>query len=90
MFGRITAQKGLFTRTLYNEDIEEHIRKCYGVYKKKYPKEEIVFLIKILIPTGVRKDFLKKLEGRNITYKTMFPDLQGAAFHCNLKLKLSQ
>ncbi len=85
MFGRITAQKGLFTRTLYNEDIEEHIKECYSVYKKRR-KEEIVFLTKILIPNGVRKDFLEKLEGKKITYKTMFPDLKGAALHCNLKL----
>jgi hypothetical protein len=85
MFGRINAQKGLFTRTLYNEDIEEHIKKCYSVYKKRR-REEIVFLIRILIPNGVREDFMEKLEGKEITYKTMYPDLQGAALHCNLKL----
>lgn len=84
MFGRIKAQDGLFTRTLYNEDIEKHVKKCYDCYKKK--NEEIVFLIKILIPNGVREDFLKRLEEKKITYKKMFPDLQGAALHCNLKL----
>jgi hypothetical protein len=85
MFGRIKAQEGLFTRTLYNEDIEEYTKKCYSFYKK-HRKEEIVFLIKILIPDGAREDFLEKLEGKEITYKTMYPDLQGAALHCNLKL----
>jgi len=86
MFGRIKAQEGLFTRTLYNEDIEEHIIKWYGIYKQRR-REEIVFLIKILIPDGVREDFLEKLGGKEITYKTMYPDLQGAALHCNLRLE---
>ena len=86
MFGRIKAQEGLFTRTLYNEDIEEHIKKCYCVYKHRR-NEEIVFLIKILIPDGVREDFLERLEGREITYKTMYPDLFGAVSYCNLKLE---
>jgi len=87
MFGRIKAQEGLFTRTLYNKDIEEHIKKCYSVYKKRR-NEEIIFLIKILISDGVREDFIEKLEGMGITYKTMFPDLRGTVLHCNLKLSL--
>ncbi|MDH4265143.1 MAG: FRG domain-containing protein [Deltaproteobacteria bacterium] len=87
MFGRIKAQEGLFTRTLYNEDIEEYIKKCYRVYKKRR-NEEIVFLIKILIPNGVRKDILQKLEEeKEITYKTMFPDLFGTVSYWNLKLE---
>jgi hypothetical protein len=86
MFGRIRAQEGLFTRTLYNEDIEEHIKECHRVYKKR-SNEEIVFLIKILLPDGVREDFLQKLEGMKITYKTMYPDLLGAVLYCNLKLE---
>lgn len=86
MFGRIKAQEGLFTRTLYNEDIEKHIKKCYSVYKE-HRNDEIVFLVKILIPNGVREDFLKKLEGKKITYKTMYPDLKGATLHCNLKFE---
>jgi len=85
MFGRINAQEGLFTRTLYNNDIEEYIKKCYRKFKRS-GKGEIIFLIKILISDGVREDFLEKLEGMGITYKTMYPDLQGAALHCNLKL----
>lgn len=89
MFDRIKAQEGLFTRTLYNEDIKEHIKKCYSVYKKRC-KEGIVFLIKILIPEVVREDFLEKLEEKKITYKTMFPDLHGAALHCNLKLEFGR
>ena len=86
MFSRIQAQNGLFTRTLFNEDIGEYAKKLYNKFKESRG-EEIIFLIKILIPEGVREDFLEKLEGKDITYKTMYPDLQGAALHCNLKLQ---
>ena len=89
MFGRINAQEGIFTRSLHTEDVEKHAKRCYDYYKN-HKKKEIVFLIRILIPHGVRKDFLEKLEGKKITYKTIFPDLQGAALQCNLKLELSQ
>ena len=85
MFGRITAQDGIFTHSLHIEDVEKHTKKCYTFYKEN-KNEEIVFLIKILIPNGIREDLLKKLEREQITYKTMFPDLHGAALHCNLKL----
>ena len=88
MFDRIETQEGLFTRTLHNKEIEEHAKECYSAFNKKPHHEEIVFLIKILIPDGVREDFLKELEKMDITYKKMFPDLQGAALHCNLKFSM--
>lgn len=85
MFDRINAQEGIFTHSLLIEDVEKHTKRIYSVYKKT-ENEEIVFLIKILIPDNLREDFLKNLEAKQITYKTMFPDLHGAALHCNLKL----
>lgn len=86
MFKRIKAQNGIFTHSLHIEDVEKHAKRCYDFYQA-HRNEKIVFLIRILIPDVVREDFLKKLEGRKITYKTMFPDLQGTALHCNLKLE---
>jgi len=86
MFERIKAQDGIFTHSLHIEHVEKHAKRCYSHFKKDR-NEEIVFLIKILIPDGVREDFLEKLEGKKITYKTMFPDLKGAALYCNLKLE---
>lgn len=83
MFERIKAQNGVFTHSLHVEDVEKHAKRCYDCYKK-HRKEEIVFIIRIMIPDCVREDFLEKLEGKKITYKTMFPDLQGVALHCNL------
>jgi hypothetical protein len=86
MFDRIKAQDGIFSKSLKKESVEEHAQRCYSEFKKKC-KQEIVFLIRILIPNTVRKEFLQKLEEKGITYKTMYPDLQGAALHCNLRLE---
>lgn len=85
MFRRIERQNGIFTHSLYTENVEEHAKRCYD-YCKRHGKEEIVFILRIMIPDRVRKKFLEKLEGKKITYKTMYPDLLGAALHCNLKL----
>ena len=88
MFSRIKAQNGIFSRSLKKENVEKHIQRCYKKYLRKYPNQKIVFLIRILIPNGVRNDFLQKLEREKITYKTMYPDLLGAVSYCNYKLEL--
>lgn len=86
MFGRIRAQNGLFTRTLYKEmDVEKVAREYY--IKNK---ENKVYLVKIIIDDSLRKDMLRMLEAKNITFKTIYPDVQGASFHCNLKLQLNR
>lgn len=63
MFKRINAQDGLFTRTLYNKDIQEYSKQYYTFFKNK-GEGEIVFLIKILIPDGGRNDVLKTWKER--------------------------
>ncbi len=87
MFDRIKAQDGIFSKLLLKENVEKHTRRCYCSYNKKPRNQKIVFLIRILIPNGVRKDFLQKLERRKITYKTMYPDLFGTVLNCNLRLE---
>jgi hypothetical protein len=89
MFSRIKAQDGIFTKSLHVESVEQHAQRCYSFYQE-HRNEEIVFLLKILIPDGVRENILEKLEGKGIAYKTMFPDLQGTALHCNLKIESRQ
>jgi len=87
MFERIKNQKGLFTRTLKKECIERHVSRCYKKFKEK-DGDEFILLIKIAILKDNRKDFLEYLEKeKEINYKKMYPDLQGAALHCNLKLE---
>ncbi|RJQ32550.1 MAG: FRG domain-containing protein [Actinobacteria bacterium] len=88
MFKRIRAQRGLFTRTRNNISIEDFSNKCFDDFKRK-KKQEIDFLIKIRIPNKLRYSFLKKLEQKGITYKTFYPDMQGAALHCNLKQEIA-
>ena len=93
MFRRIESQNGMFTCSLHNiEEVEKHAKRCYRHFRnKKNQKDEIVFLIKIMVPNSIRESVLEELEGKKgITYKTMYPDLQGAALCCNLKLDLSQ
>jgi len=86
MFARINSQDGIFSKLLEKENVEKHTQRCYSYYEK-YKNQKIVFLIRILIPNGVRKDFLQKLEGKKITYKTMYPDLLGTVLYCNLGLE---
>jgi hypothetical protein len=86
MFGRIKAQDGIFSKSLQIEPVEKHIQRCYNYYER-HRNQKIVFLIKIIIPNSVRNDFLQELEGKAITYKTMYPDLLGTVSYCNLKLE---
>ena len=85
-FERINNQDGIFTKSLLIENIEDSIQRYY----RKNEDNKLVYLCKIIISNNVRKEFLRKLEGKNITYKTMYPDLQGTALHCNLKLYTCQ
>ena len=86
MFDRINAQNGIFSKSLLIENVEKHIRRCYSYYEK-HRDQKIVFLIRILISNGARKDLLQKLEAKKITYKTMYPDLVGMVLYCNLWLE---
>lgn len=85
MFHRINAQDGIFTKSLQRENVEKHCQRCYKFYKRR--NQELIFLVKIMIPNVMRNDFLKKLEEKNITWKTMYPDLQGIILNCNLSIE---
>jgi len=88
MFRRIKKQNGVFTHSLYIEDVEEHAKRCYPIHKK-HGEGEVIFLIRILFPDSIRESILGELDKKGITYKTMFPDLQGAASHCNMNFCIS-
>jgi hypothetical protein len=88
MFRRIEAQDGVFTHSLHIEDVEVHAKRCYPIHKER-GEGEIVFLIKILFPDSIRESILRELDKKRITYKTMYPDFQGAALHCNMKFCIS-
>ncbi len=82
---RIVAQQGLFTRTLeLGQDIEAVARAVY------VPEpHDSTCLIKLVFAEDVaRNDVLLRLYSMNITNRILFPDLAGAAQHCNLALEI--
>lgn len=74
---RIHCQGGLH---LYNSEdisIEEWLRK-----NLKHISHPV--LTKILMPESERKETLRSLNKMNVNFLTLFPDIEGAAKHCNL------
>jgi len=79
---RLVNQRGLFTKLPIWTDMETWVKKYFkGV-------DTNVALIKIEIPEedGHRNKFLQFLNRANINSLTLFPDLTGAAIHCNNNL----
>lgn len=77
---RIQRQGGLHLYTPENESVEEWCRKNYQLQSIK----QRAILHKYLLPDEERISILKALNKMNINYSTLFPDLDGAAKHCNL------
>ena len=76
---RLVNQRGLFTKQPIGTDIETWVKKNFkGI-------DTHIALIKIEIPEedGHRNKFLQFLNRANINSLTLFPDLTGAAIHCN-------
>lgn len=83
---RLVSQRGLFTRTLGSglcHDIESWMRKNF-----KGNNRAIMIKIAVIENLGDRNDFLRFLNRVNINYLTLFPDLDGAARHCNMQLEI--
>ncbi len=75
------AQQGILTAMVPSREMESFVRELFKQEKVHSP------LIKILLPTGIAINALKSLNRMNINYRTLFPDIQGAAMHANLSLK---
>ena len=71
---RIIAQSGLFTRTPTGMSLEELLAQC----------GHLECLTKFVIDDDERLDALNELRLMNIGAATIYPDLQGAATHCNM------
>ena len=76
---RIVGQAGLFTLSPPGWSIEEWINDEFEDVPEK------LALIKLLIPAKDRSNCLRHLNRMNINYLSLFPDLDGAAKHCNLR-----
>lgn len=84
---RIDRQKGIFTKSLKEVDVEENILD----YIKKYPKKDKeIILAKISTPNKFRSKFLKFLKNdKGITHGYLFPDYAGAVDICKIDLRLN-
>lgn len=81
---RLVSQRGLFTKSSrYSNDIESWVRKYF-----KENSNVILIKISVMENSGDRDDFLRFLNRMNINYLTLFPDLDGAARHCNMQLDI--
>ncbi|WP_085299233.1 FRG domain-containing protein [Cognaticolwellia mytili] len=80
---RLVSQRGLFTRSPNNMDIESWVKKFPSKYSEGYME-----LIKINIPKKDLESCLRHLNRMNISHSTLFPDLSGASSFCNTHLKI--
>jgi hypothetical protein len=79
---RLVSQAGLFTKVPAGLTIEEWL--------EEYADDEpgSASLIKIVIPDDGRRECLRSLNRMNINHLSLFPDLYGAAKHCNNALEI--
>lgn len=77
---RLIVQNGVFSRMRDSKaSMESWIR-------KNFPKEESrnYILMRYLIPNSDREEALRMLNRMNINHSTLFPDLQGTSWFCNM------
>jgi len=75
---RLVSQGGLFTRSPEGKSIEAWVR-------ERFPEDEqMIVLLKILVPNRDRSEALRMLNRMNINHLSLFPDLSGASVFCNL------
>ena len=79
---RLVSQRGLFTRSPNNMDIEQWVRRFNA-------PSNTMELIKISVPRRDADDCLRYLNRMNINRSTLFPDLEGASLYCNMELKIT-
>ena len=81
---RLVSQSGLFTVSTGTTDIESWILRNWDSSQKA------IVLMKIQIPNAEREECLKSLNKMNINYASLFPDIDGACKHANMKLEIEK
>lgn len=79
---RIIAQHGWFTLHRYAVKSKQFV-------PLEVNRETKPLLTEIRIPAGKRADILKALERHGMSFRTLFPDLNGLCQHLNWKYKLA-
>ncbi len=82
---RLVSQRGLFTRGTTGIYIEKWIETHFD------GKEARKALVKIAVPErrGDRLELLRTLNRMNINHLSLFPDLEGSAQFCNMRLSVA-
>jgi hypothetical protein len=81
---RLVSQGGLFTRGTVGVEIEKWVR----VNFRRNGTDKA--LVKIVVPekTGHRFEALRTLNRMNINHRSLFPDVEGSAKFCNMRLSV--
>jgi hypothetical protein len=81
---RLVSQGGLFTRGTTRVDIEKWVRAHF----QETAAERVLVKIFIREGRGDRFEILKMLNRMNINHRSLFPDVEGSAKFCNMRLSV--
>lgn len=83
---RFLAQACVSTKSLNGRDIKQSVQRCY--HEKNHRNR--IILVEISISDSEREECLRDLSMMNINHASLFPDIEGAAKFCNLKLVIDK
>ena len=83
---RFLAQSGVLTKALKGQDIKQRVQRCYHETNHR----NRIILVEISIGDNEREECLRDLNTMNINHASLFPDIEGAAKFCNLKLEIDK
>jgi hypothetical protein len=80
---RLVSQGGLFTRCTTGIEIEKWVRTYFKGSRNSA-------LVKIVVPEKAsdRFEILRTLNRMNINHRSLFPDVEGSARFCNMRLSV--
>jgi hypothetical protein len=83
---RFLAQACVSTDSLKGQDIKYWVQECYN--ERRHKKR--IILVEISIGDSEREECLRDLSMMNINHASLFPDIEGAAKFCNLKMEIDK
>jgi hypothetical protein len=83
---RFLAQSCVLTKALKGQDIKQRVQRCYHETNHR----NRIILVEISIDDSEREECLRDLNTMNINHASLFPDIEGAAKFCNLKLEIDK
>lgn len=81
---RFLAQSGVLTKALKGQDIKQRVQRCYHETNHR----SRIILVEISIGDSEREECLRDLITMNVNHASLFPDIEGSAIFCNLKLEI--